>query len=51
MTEKEAAEILQRWLNMGTNGMTEERLGYIESWFDDRDAEAFKVAINLLTKV
>ena len=39
---------MTRWLNNGQDGMTEERLGYIEGWFHKEDKEAFELAIEVL---
>lgn len=48
MTREEAAKILKRWLRNGADGMTDERLGYIEGWFHQEDREAFETAIKAL---
>jgi hypothetical protein len=53
MTTKEARKILKRWLSLGNDGLrglTDEdgRLGYIDSWFNRDDKEAFELAINAL---
>jgi hypothetical protein len=53
MTTKEARKILKRWLKLGTDGLRgltdeDERLGYIDSWFNRDDKEAFELAINAL---
>lgn len=53
MTTKEAREILKRWLKLGDDGLRglteeDERLGYIDSWFNRDDKEAFELAINAL---
>lgn len=53
MTTKEARKILKRWLSLGSDGLRgltdeDERLGYINSWFNRDDKEAFELAINAL---
>ena len=48
MTKEEAISIMKKWRNIGSYGMTLERLGYIEGWFHDYDAEAFEMAIKAL---
>ena len=48
MQREEAAKILKRWLRNGADGMTDERLGYIEGWFHKEDREAFETAIKIL---
>ena len=53
MTTKEARKILKRWLKLGVDGLRgltdeDERLGYIDSWFNKDDKEAFELAINVL---
>lgn len=48
MTNEKVVEILTKWLNNGIEGMTEERLGYIEGWFHAEDREAFETAIKFL---
>ena len=48
MTKEKAISILRRWKNIGKNGMTSERLWYIEGWFHEYDAEAFEMAIESL---
>lgn len=53
MTTKEARKILKRWLKLGGDGFRgltdeDERLGYIDSWFNKDDKEAFELAINVL---
>lgn len=48
MTKKEAISILRKWRNIGEKDMTSERLGYIEGWFHEYDAEAFEMAIESL---
>lgn len=53
MTTKEARKILKRWLSLGSDGLRgltdeDERLGYIDSWFNRDDKEAFELAINAL---
>ena len=48
MTNKEAVEILTKWYLNATNGMTKERLGYIEGWFNEKDKETFELAIKAL---
>lgn len=48
MTREEAVEIIKKWLMEGTDGLTKDRLGYIEGWFHKEDAEAFEMAIKLL---
>jgi hypothetical protein len=53
MTTKEARKILKTWLTLGTDGLRgltdeDERLGYIDSWFNRDDKEAFELAINAL---
>lgn len=32
----------------GTDGLTKDRLGYIEGWFHKEDVEAFEMAIKSL---
>lgn len=46
-------DILKKWYNLGNEGLTgltdeDERLGYVESWFNRQDKEAFLLAINTL---
>ncbi len=53
MTTKEARKILKRWLSLGSDGLRgltveDERMGYIDSWFNRDDKEAFELAINAL---
>lgn len=48
MTREEAGGILKKWYNLGNEGLTDDRLGYIESWFTRQDKEAFLLAINTL---
>lgn len=48
MTNKEAIEILKKWYLNATDGMTKERLGYIEGWFTEKDKKAFELAIKAL---
>lgn len=48
MTYEKATEIMTNWLNNGHEGMTGERLGYIEGWFHEEDKEAFELAIEAL---
>lgn len=48
MTNKEAVEILNRWYLNATDGMTKERLGYIDGWFNEKDKKAFEFAIKAL---
>lgn len=48
MTYEKATEIMTNWLNNGHEGMTGERLGYIEGWFHEYDKEAFELAIEAL---
>ena len=47
MTREEARQIMSTWLvsSKGTKGQR----GYIEGWFDEEDAEAFRMAIEALT--
>lgn len=49
MTIKESANRLKIWLYHGTNGMTDERLGFVERWFYHEDRQAFENAIKALT--
>lgn len=46
MTKKEAKQIIATWL-VSSKGTKEQR-GYIEGWFDEEDAEAFRMAIEAL---
>lgn len=48
MTGEEATKIIKEWLMEGTDGLTENSLGYIEGWFHKEDAEAFEMAIKVL---
>lgn len=48
MTREEAIIIIKRWLISGVDGLTKDRLGYMEGWFRKKDAEAFKMAIQAL---
>lgn len=48
MTIDEAIKILKCWLSKGTEGMTSDKLGYIEEWFGSADARAFEMAIMAL---
>lgn len=48
MNKEEARQILACWL-VASKG-TEERLGYIEGWFDKKDEEAFHMAIEALNE-
>lgn len=48
MTREEASKIIKRWLNNGSDGLTKDRLGYIEGWFHNSDVEAFEMAIEAL---
>ena len=50
MSYQEAAEIMKRWLDNGSEGFTGEQLGYIEGWFHQSDIDAFKLAIKALEK-
>lgn len=47
MTKEEARQIMSTWLvsSKGTKGQR----GYIEGWFDEEDAEAFRMAIEALS--
>lgn len=47
MTRKEARQIIATWLesSKGAKG----QCGYIEGWFDEEDAEAFRMAIEALS--
>lgn len=47
MTREEARHIIATWLvsSKGANG----RQGYIEGWFGEEDAEAFRMAIEALS--
>ena len=51
MTNEKASVIMNEWLRKGTDGMTKERLGFIESWFHESDAEAFNMAIQALDQI
>jgi len=48
VTDQEASNRLKQWLNNGCDGMTDDRLGYIEGWFHKSDKEAFERAISSL---
>ena len=48
MTREEASNRLKQWIRNGCDGMTDERLGYIEGWFHKSDKEAFEQAIKAL---
>lgn len=48
MTIKKAIEVLKKWYKLGNEGLTDERLGYVESWFSKEDKETFILAINVL---
>lgn len=48
MTKEEASNRLKQWIRNGCDGMTDERLGYIEGWFHKSDKEAFEQAIKAL---
>lgn len=47
MTREEAIQIMSTWLvsSKGSKGQQ----GYIEGWFDEEDAEAFRMAIDALS--
>ena len=47
MTKEEAKQIIANWLvlSKGEKG----QCGYIEGWFDEEDAEAFRMAIEVLS--
>lgn len=47
MTKEEAKQILSIWL-VSSKGAKGQR-GYIEGWFDEEDAEAFRMAIEALS--
>ena len=48
MTNEEAIQNLRGWLFKGIDGMTNERLGFIEGWFSKKDEEVFRMAIKAL---
>lgn len=48
MTREKAIEVLKKWYKLGNEGLTDERLGYVESWFSNEDKEAFILTINVL---
>ena len=48
MTNEEVIRRLKSWLDKGSDGLAKDRLGYMEGWFREEDAEAFKVAIDTL---
>lgn len=48
MTREKAIEVLKKWYKLGNEGLTDERLGYVESWFSKEDKEAFILTINVL---
>lgn len=50
MTKEEASKIIKRWLANGRDGLTKDRLGYIEGWFHNKDSTAFKMAIDALNQ-
>ena len=47
----EAIKRLQFWLKVGSDGMTEERYGYIQGWFHKQDVQVFEKAIDGLEKL
>ena len=47
MTKEEAKQIIATWL-VSSKGAKGQR-GYIEGWFDEEDAEAFRMAIEALS--
>lgn len=47
MTREEARQIIAIWL-VSSNG-SKGQIGYIEGWFDEEDAEAFRMAIEVLS--
>lgn len=48
MTKEEATQIMSTWL-VSSKGAKGQR-GYIEGWFDEEDAEAFRMAIEALQR-
>lgn len=57
MKVEEAIQRLKQWLKVGSDaitedsdGMTEEKLGYLEGWFHKSDEEAFEMGIAALEK-
>jgi len=48
MTVEQAKEILEKWKYRGSDGLTDERLGYIEGWYHKKDDVAFEMAIKFL---
>ena len=48
MNRQEAISRLRYWLMSGTEGLTNNSLGYAEGWFDKRDKAAFEMAISSL---
>lgn len=51
MTIAQAKEVLEKWKYRGSDGLTDEKLGYIEGWYHKKDDSAFEMAIKSLEKV
>lgn len=48
MTIEQAKEVLEKWKDRGSDGLTDERLGYIDEWYHKKDDVAFEIAIKSL---